>query len=138
MCENLSLREQQKAEAFKRMQILELHPNAINDFLYCDLINKSELCGILFWLDEEEQEIVKSFEDEHEAIVYHIIKDHTEFGTLLTLFYVSKHICEWERDNSDLKNNIQLCYVKNLDEDMFSEFGYIGFKKMIGGLQRTE
>ena len=33
MSKNLFLREQQKAEAIKRMKMLSLHPNVINEFI---------------------------------------------------------------------------------------------------------
>ena len=71
------------------------------------------------------------------AVVYHIIKSYTEFGTLLNIFYVSQYIEEWEYDIGNIPENRQLCYVKNLDIEHFSEFGYICFRKSIGGLIRT-
>ena len=137
MSKNLSLREQQKAEAIKRMKMLSLHPNVINEFITDNTLHKSEDYGVVYWLDDEEKQIVKEFEKKHNAVVYHIIKSYTEFGVLLNMFYVSQYIEEWEYDIGNIPENRQLCYVKNLDVESFSEFGYICFRKSIGGLIRT-
>ena len=42
-----------------------------------------------------------------------------------------------ETDREDIKYGEQLCYVKNVDANDCSEFGYICFKKNCGGLMRT-
>lgn len=132
-----SLRERQSLEAIERMKLLKLHPNAIHEFLNEGKLNKSEGMGILFWLEDDELEFVKEFEEEHNALVYHLIKSHTTIGTMLTVFYVSEHMDEWEPDRADMEDDTQLCYVKNWDDDWCSEFGYIGFRRINGGLMRT-
>lgn len=131
------LKRKQKEEAVKRMKKLSLHPIIIVEFINKGTIHKSEHIGFLSWLNDKEKKIVKEFEKERNSVVYHIIKNHTEFGTLLTIFYVSPHTDEWSIDNEDIKLNRQLCYVKNLDVDYYSEYGYICFQKNIGGLIRT-
>ena len=62
MSKNLSLREQQKAEAIKRMRMLSLHPNVINEFITDNTLHKSEDYGVVYWLDDKEKQIVKEFE----------------------------------------------------------------------------
>lgn len=131
------LRIEQKLEAISRMKKLDIYTQAIKEFEKENVVNKSEHGGILYWLDEKEQEMVKAFEEEHNALVYHLIHNYTEFGELYSLLYVSEHKEEWGYDNDDLKHNICLAYVKNLDEDAFSEFGSIGIKSQYGGLVRT-
>lgn len=101
------------------------------------VINKSEHIGILYWLDEDEKKFVKDFEDEHNAVVYHIVKTITTIGCMLSVFYVSDDESEWESDREDIENGEQLCYVKNIDNEDCSEFGFICFKKSFGGLVRT-
>lgn len=76
MSEILSLREQQKAEAIKRMKMLSLNQNVINEFITDNTLHKSENVGIVYWLNDEEKQIVKQFEKEHNAVVYHIIKSY--------------------------------------------------------------
>ena len=133
--ENLKL--EQKQEAIERMKMLDIYAQAIKEFEKEDVINVSEHGGILFWLDDEQQEMVKQFEEKYNAVVYHVIHNYTEFGELYSLLYVSQHENEWDYDKDDIKHNIALCYVVNKDEENFSEFGSIGIKPQYGGVIRT-
>lgn len=137
MDKTTSLRERQVKEAVERMKLLELYPTVIKEFINEKVINKSEHIGILYWLDDDEKKFVKDFEDENNAVVYHIIKTYTTIGCMLSVFYVSADEAEWESDREDMKIGEQLCYVKNIDNDDCSEFGYICFQKNCGGLMRT-
>ena len=128
--------EEQKQEAISRMKMLKLYEPVIEDFKRGQLY-KSEAYGVLYWLNEEEEKLVRDFEKEYNAVVYHIIKSNTEFGELLTYLFVSQHKEEWTGDREDIKENISFCYVKNLTTEYFSEFGSISFMPMIGGLVRT-
>ena len=130
-------REKQKNEAIKRMKTLELYENVIKEFQEENKLNLSESIGVLYWLKEEEKKLVKEFENENGGLVYHLIRSLTDFGELYSIFYVSKYEEEWDMDLEDLKNNIAFVYVKNLNDELSSEFGSIGFKKSIGGLVRT-
>ena len=128
--------ERKKQEALDRMKMLNLYPNIIKEFQQDNTVNMSEL-GFLYWLTDEQKQYVSEFETEHDALVYHVIHNYTEFGELLTFFYVSDHEEEWEYDRADLKDGYACAYVKNLDEDAFSEFGSVAFKEQFGGLVRT-
>lgn len=131
-------RAEKKAEAIKRMRFLELHPNAIKEFEDSDLINCSEFLGALYWISDKEKAIVKEFEEEYNAVVYHIIRNSTSIGEMLALLYVSDYEDEWDMDIADIIEGYPFAYVKNLDDDFCSEFGTIGVKKCNGGLVRTE
>jgi hypothetical protein len=133
----MDFRAKQEAEAVERMKLLELYPTVIKEFINEKVINKSEHIGILYWLDDDEKQFVKDFEDEYNAVVYHIVKTYTTIGCMLSVFYVSDDESEWESDREDIKIGEQLCYVKNIDNDDCSEFGYICFRKNCGGLMRT-
>ena len=140
----VSLKEAQKLEALLRMKKIGLMPRIIEEFKKENKINKSlsskigkALMGKLVWLSDEEINMVKEFEEEHNCIVYHIIESHTTVGTLLSLFYVSKYTDEWEMDNELIDSKCQFVYVKNLDCDYDSEFGYINYTNAVGGLIRT-
>ena len=130
-------REQQKSEAITRMKALKIHSNAIREFDKEDLVNLSESYGILYWLDENQKEYIKEFEQKYNAVVYHVIRNNTEFGELLAYLYVSNDEDEWGYDRNDLKDGYACAYVKNLDEEAFSEFGSIAIKPSFGGLIRT-
>lgn len=132
-----TLKKVQRCEAINRMKLLKLHPNAIHEFLNEGKLNKSEGKGILFWLDDDELEFVKEFEKRCDALVYHLIKSHTTIGTTLTMFYVSRYMDEWDCDRVDIEDDIQVCYVKNLDDDCCSEYGSIAFRRINGGLMRV-
>ena len=131
------MRERQKLEAINRMIKLKLHENVIKEFEIEDKLYKSEFHGILYWLNVEEEKIVRDWEQETGNLAYHIIHNNTEFGELLSIFYVSQYEEEWEMDMRDLSEGIAIVYVKNLDDDWCSEYGSIGFKRSIGGLVRT-
>ena len=129
--------EMKKQEAVARMKSLKLYPNIIREFEEKDVINLSENGGILYWLSDEQKQYVKEFEETYNTLVYHVIRSFTEFGELLTFLYVSDEQEEWEYDREDLKGGYTCAYVKNLDEDLFSEFGSVGIRMQFGGLVRT-
>lgn len=104
--------EDVKVEAIKRLEALNVLPNVIKDFKE-GVINESERCGILYWLNDQEKEMVKKFEEEHEGIVYHVIHQQTNIGELYNLLYVNVEDEEWEMDADDLREGRVLAYVIN-------------------------
>jgi len=136
-------KEKQKQEAIKRMKILKMLPNIIEDFKTEDIVFYSETLsrnfqGILYWVSNKEEfvQIIKDFETKYEALVYHATLGHYEFGTCLSLLYVSNDKSEWIRDRNDLRKNLAYAYVHNLNVPDFSEFGIIGLKPVNGGIVR--
>ena len=129
--------EKKKQEAIERMKSLNLYPNIIKEFEKENIVNMSENGGFLYWLTDEQKEIVSDFEAEYDALVYHVIHNFTELGEMLTIFYVSDDEEEWEYDRADLKDGYACAYVKNLTDDMCSEFGSVCFRQQYGGLVRT-
>ena len=136
MEENIEMRIKQELEAEARIKKLNLHPNAIKEFMEGRKLNLSEK-GILFWLNDEEEQMVRAWEDETGNIVYHVIKNNMEFGLCYSFLYVSKYEEEWEGDNEDLNEGYPLAYVKNVDDEFCSEYGCIGIKPLFGGVIRT-
>ena len=129
--------EEKKQEAIERMKSLKLYPNIIKEFEKENIVNMSENGGFLYWLTDEQKEIVSEFEQEYDALVYHVIHNFTEIGEMLTFLYVSDEKEEWEYDREDLKAGCACAYVKNLTDDMCSEFGSVCFRQQFGGLVRT-
>ena len=127
------LAQAQVAEAFLRMRSLKIRGNAIKEFLKSGKLNLSK-GGVLYWLDHEEQEMVKEWEMETGNMVYHVIKDNPEIGLLYTFLYVSRHTEEWETDREDIENNIAFTYVT---DNCFGEYGTVGIAPMCGGVIRT-
>ena len=130
-------KEQKKQEALERMKLLSLYPNIIREFEKDGIVNMSENGGYLYWLDDEQREYVSDFEEEYNALVYHVIHNYTEVGEMLTFLFVSDYKEEWEMDREDLQSGIICAYVKNLSVDWCSEFGSVGIKPQYGGLLRT-
>ena len=136
-------REELKNEAINRCEILKslgVYKPTINQFVKSGIVSVSEApYGAFYWLDDEEKQRVKNFEEQYNSLVYMIIRNHTEFGILDSYLYVSNYQEEWSQDVADLKNGCPLCYVYNIDCPEFSEFGSIGFEvmRMSGGLKRV-
>lgn len=128
--------EEKKQEALARMKVLDLHKNIIKEFDKENIVNMSEH-GYLYWLTDEQKQYVSEFEEEYNALVYHVIHNYTEVGEMLTFLFVSDYKEEWEMDREDLQSGIVCAYVKNLSVDWCSEFGSVGIKPQYGGLLRT-
>ena len=126
----------QVTETLLRMKRLGLHENAVKEFHDCGKLNYSER-GILYWLDEQEEAMVREWEKKTGNMVYHVIKNRMEFGLCYSFLYVSKYTEEWCEDGDDLKEGCPMVYVKNVDDDWCSEYGRIGIAPRFGGVLRT-
>ena len=130
------MKAKQRTEALKRMEMLHLHENVIDDFKEINLLNQSEHGGILYWVEGEMERKIREWEEKTGNLVYHVIHDYTEFGELLSLLYVSVYEDEWEMDNGELKDGYVYAYVYNHDVPEFSEIGLIRVQPRFGGLVR--
>lgn len=130
-------REIKKAEAVDRLRRMEIIEDAIIQFHEDDTVMVSENpFGFLYELNDEQKELVKEFEAEYNGLVYLANYCNTEFGELLSLFYVSDHEEEWGMDNEDIEGGYAMVYCINLDCPDFSEFGSIAFRPVNGGVKR--
>ncbi|MCL2798002.1 MAG: hypothetical protein FWD58_08125 [Firmicutes bacterium] len=138
MKEQISKEEKVK-EAVQRMRRLKLLPNIIREFEKQGVLYYSEYMGILYWVSNKPEwaDRIKAFEKRHSALVYHAVFCRLEFGDCLSLFYISDHKEEWELDNNDLLEGYACTYTINLDDELCSEFGSIGFRSMCGGVKRV-
>ena len=131
------MKAKQRTEALKRMELLKLHENVIDDFKEISLLNQSEQGGVLYWVEGEMEKKIREWEEKTGNLVYHVIHDYTEFGELLSLLYVSTYEDEWETDREDIQDGYALAYVMNLTDDWCSEYGSIGIRPQWGGVVRT-
>ena len=130
-------REIKKAEAIKRLNTIGIIEDAISQFEHEDVVMVSENpYGFLYWLNEDQKKLVKEFEEEYDGLVYLANYCTTEFGRLLSLFYVSDYGEEWNMDNEDMESGYAMVYCINLDCPDFSEFGSIAFEAINGGVKR--
>ena len=130
-------REMKKEEAIKRMKALGIIDDAIKQFKNDDVVMVTEPpLGGLYWCSDEEKEMVRKFEEEHNALVYMVVRAFTQFGEMDSLLYVSDWQEEWEYENEDLRDGYAMSYTINHDMPDCSEFGSIAVKPMFGGLIR--
>ena len=140
------LRQLQKAEAIKRLELLKLLPNVITDFKNNDTVYYSErqnkiFDGILYWIsnNEDYERLVKEFEENYDALVYHAQLTRLSYGLCLSMLFVSKYQEEWEMEREAITNPYDgvidtYAYVANLNEPDFSEIGRIGIIRKNGGI----
>lgn len=118
--DNKELREKQKQEAIKRLEILQdyylLHKNVLKEFKEDEIIYYSENFrgfqqGILFWLHNKQDFVnaVKEIEEKRSIFVYHCILNHyREAGDVLTMLYISSDEEFWEDEKEELKERFTL------------------------------
>lgn len=125
-------------EAVRRMRKLDIINDAIKQFKRDGLIMVSEPpLGGLYYLDDEQKEILDAFEKEHNALVYLVVRAYTDFGKMDSFLYVSDYKEEWESDNDDITDGQPLTYTYNYDAPDNSEFGRISVRSIYGGLLRV-
>lgn len=143
------LRQLQKTEAIKRLELLKLLPNVITDFKNNDTVYYSErqnkiFDGILYWIsnNEDYERLVKEFEENYDALVYHAQLTRFSYGLCLSMLFVSKYQEEWKMEREAITNPYDgvidtYAYVANLNEPDFSEIGRIGIIRKNGGISRV-
>ena len=132
-------REKKKEEAIKRMNVLGLFKPCIKAFTKYDELQLTEPTGGLYEFNDnaELNAKVKEFEEEYDALVYHVIHTYTQFGELFNFLYVSDYEEEWEMDNTDIEDGYAMAYVWNKSDDWMSEIGSIVVRERFGGLVRV-
>jgi hypothetical protein len=132
-------RENKKVEAIKRMQALGLFRPCIKAFEKYDELQLTEPNGGLYEFNDNEElnAKIKEFEEEYNALVYHVIHTYTQFGELYNFLYVSDYEEEWEYDNEDVKAGYAIAYVWNKTDEWMSEIGGIAVRELFGGLVRV-
>ena len=132
-------REKKKEEAIKRMNALGLFKPCIKAFTKYDELQLTEPTGGLYEFNDnaELNAKVKEFEEEYDALVYHVIHTYTQFGELFNFLYVSDYEEEWEMDNADIEDGYVVAYVWNKSDDFLSEIGSIVVRERFGGLVRV-
>lgn len=131
-------REIKKQEAIKRLKALNIIGDAIEQFERDDIVMVSEPpYGGLYWLNDEEKEMVEKFEEEYNALVYMVVRSFTNFGKMDSLLFVSDYDEEYEMEMEDITDGYVMTYTINHDMPMCSEMGSIVVKPMFGGLVRV-
>lgn len=128
--------EVKKQEAIQRMKALRIFPQTIKQFKSGMVSCSEPPMGANYWVSEDQKKIIKEFEEEHNALVYFVIRSYTEDGKLDTLLYVSDYMVDWEADMEDINEGYILAYTYNYNVPYFSEIGSIAVTERFGGLVR--
>lgn len=131
--------EEKKTEAVARMKRLGIFPQTIEQFQDEGYVSISEpLFGAFYWAEGEDLERIRQFEEEHNALVYVVIRSYTNIGKLDSMLFVSDYPEEWQLDRDDMQYKQQMAYVYNHDAPDCSEIGAIGIERTsAAGLRRT-
>lgn len=141
MCK--TTREIKKEEAIKRMAMLGLFKPCIKAFNKYDEVQLTEPNGGLYEFSDNEElnAKIKEFEEEYEALVYHVIHSpmRIDYMTMdmYCFLYVSDYEEEWEMDETDIADGYVVAYVWNKSEDYLSEIGSIVVRERFCGLVRV-
>lgn len=124
-----------KEKGLYMLRFLKIHINAIYDYKNKDRLNRSESKGILYWLSDEEKELVDNFERENtNCKVYHLIKTTTvDLGIVYDLLYVTDEEDFLKQAIANLKDGFVLSHTIT----PFPESGFISVKCANGGLVRN-
>lgn len=140
--------KEQKEEMKLRLEILQKKGLAIRKnsqrLYYSDKQYWGDMgyVGILYYFEEDNNvdkkwiELVKQFEKENNAKVYHITHEYTNIGECLDLLYINDYPDEWKYDRQDLIMGYPIAYVINLTTGI-KEIGSIKVKVSGGGLVRV-
>lgn len=147
----LELKEIQKEEAIKRLTSIVKLKDVIDSFKNSNHkwvfeYETVALKAVAFDINQnlgdpkydEMMSLIKKFEEKYNVLVYVAMLNHSEFGDMLSLLYVSNSPDEWAYDNMDLIYKQPYAYViVNYDEtDMGTEIGTIGIDFAMGGVYR--
>ncbi|MBQ8206401.1 MAG: hypothetical protein IJZ77_02980 [Bacilli bacterium] len=136
------MKESIKNEALRRMKALKLYDEGydspVAEFRLKGKVWKSERFGILYYLNEEEKQVVKEFEKKYSrfgAKVYHCYRAEREFGDILYLLYVIDDESDSAKEfDSLLRRGVIYLYAHNFSEPAFSEHGTAYIKSQYGGI----
>lgn len=128
-----SLQKKQKAEAIKRLELMNICEDVRRRFEEKGDVMFSEYVGYRVLSDEEKTE-VRQFEREHDATVFLGIRLSTMYGTLDAFLFVGEYEEEWEMEREGVLDGYALSYCINRDYPECSEMGSIVFRVTKNGL----
>jgi hypothetical protein len=131
-----AMKAEMKAEALKRMKLLQMQETTMKEFMVHDIVKVSEN-GILFKMNDEQSRMIKEWEDKTGHVVYHVIHSLSNFGELYDLLFVSKFMDDWATEATYIKQGIVFAYDVNVDCPDCSEIGSIAVQAYRNGLIRV-
>lgn len=127
-----------KEKAVEILKKLNIYKPYINGFQ-----KKGDVCFFEgyggHWAYQEPELIdkIKEFEDSHNALVYAVTHEFTDFGECYDFMFVPNCKDEWDDLVIDMHNKTFCVFAYVWDkDDEWSEFGDIIIKSMYGGIRR--
>ena len=123
-------------EVLERMTELQLDSSVINDFKNGQ-INCSTNTGALYPLPEKFVPRIHEFEEKNKSLVYHVIRNNTKCGILLTLLYIKQSPTQMEDKRSHFSNGEIYAFEMNISNLDYSNFRCVELSpSKKGGLMR--
>ena len=122
-----TFREQQRTEAKRRMDIMGIPKRIIHQFIENGIVMVAEPYGFYRFLTDKEEDEIKAFENEHNAVVYMVVNVGTEENGMKSMLFVSQFSEEWPSDKTDVKSGRVYTYTINRADASCCEYGAIGY-----------
>ena len=144
--ETNALLTKQKQQAELRMKAMGYFSSARKEFLRDNLVSMSlPPLGGLYWVEGEELEEIRKWEQENNSLVYAVVRSYTDVGILDSYLFISPYEEEWEDELNVIEKTGNatgtyetIAYVLNRQNPNFSELGYIGIETTIAaGFKRV-
>lgn len=121
------MREKQKAEAASWLKLMGVREDVRRKFEENDMLM---LCsnGRYYPVDDSMEAELRQFEQEHDAVVFLVVRVLTVFGSLDALLFVGKYEEEWPLEREDIKGGYAMSYTINRNYPECSEMGSICFR----------
>ncbi len=113
--------EEMKAEAIARLELLKLSPEIVELFKDGEPSIHDPLEPYSRRLQSGDLKHIKEFEEEHNALVYAVIRKNTSMGMTDAYLFVDDYPPGWEHDRQSLLNSVTWAFVLNHREPEYSE-----------------
>lgn len=136
------IKDKQLKEALERMELLKLEESVIEALKKGNLYKSETLRnpGALSKVDKVDKDFIDNWAKEIKYLPYHVIKESTLFGDMLTILYVSNRENEWEEDREGLEPLSELepaeikVYSVIKHDRSHSGFANVNIRPFLGGL----
>ena len=107
-------------EATKRLKILKLDENIINDLKNENIIYVSEANGNIRKANNKELELINKFEqnEKNKITIFHIIHESTKYADVRYFLYIYGSENDWKLERRDLKLGYALCICYKETKDI--------------------
>lgn len=101
----MEINDELKQECIERLKLLKLDEKIIQDFIDNDKVYATIINGDIIEVTQYEvvSRLMKSFENNKQVKVYHIVSIEEELKSLVYVLYVSNNKDEWKAERGDIR-----------------------------------